>query len=290
MAGEYVLQVSEPKFSDLSLSFCGYSDCQPGYSFGPADSQNNYIIHYILSGKGTFQIGDSVYPLKKGDGFLIEPDVLTYYQADQNDPWTYLWVGFTGKNAEQYLAELGLGGGRVAYSTSGGEKLKQIVMEMLKQNPVSPGADFTLQSLLYAFFGVLAREGGLPRQKYKEVENQYIRQAAEFIRNNYPERIKISDVAAYVGITRSYLYTMFMKTFGVSPQEYLSNYRITRASELLTLTELSIETIAASCGYEDPLVFSKAFKKRKGVSPSRYRKEDRSRAQATLEGGKLEML
>ena len=69
MAGEYVLQVSEPKFSDLSLSFCGYSDCQPGYSFGPA-VRPNYIIHYILSGKGTFQIGDSVYPLKKGDGFL----------------------------------------------------------------------------------------------------------------------------------------------------------------------------------------------------------------------------
>ena len=100
VAGEYVLQVSEPKFSDLSLSFCGYADCQPGYSFGPA-VRPNYIIHYILNGKGTFQIGDSVYPLKKGEGFLIEPDVLTYYQADQNDPWTYLWVGFTGKNAEQ---------------------------------------------------------------------------------------------------------------------------------------------------------------------------------------------
>ena len=84
-------------------------------------------------------------------------------------------------------------------------------------------------------------------------------------------------MADYVGITRSYLYTIFMKSFGVSPQEYLSNYRITRASELLTITDLTVEMVAASCGYDDPLVFSKAFKKIKGLPPTKFRKEDRKK-------------
>lgn len=55
-------------------------------------------------------------------------------------------------------------------------------------------------------------------------------------------------------------------------QEYLSNFRLTRAAELLKLTDYTIESIAISCGYRDPLVFAKAFKKKYGASPMRYRK------------------
>ena len=59
----------------------------------------------------------------------------------------------------------------------------------------------------------------------------------------------------------------------MSPQDYLANYRISQATELLTMTDLSIESIALSCGYTDPLIFSKVFKIKKGQTPSRYRKE-----------------
>lgn len=278
MSSEYVLQVPEPKFSDLSLTFCGYEDCRPGHSFGPA-VRPNYIIHFILDGRGMYQIGGSTYPLQKGQGFLIEPDVLTFYQADSREPWSYLWVGFDGKNAAQYLEDLGLGAGRVVFSSEYGEELKAIVLKMLEQNCTKPESDYVLQSLLYGFFGVLARDSGIPRARYREVENQYTRRAVEFIRNNYPDGIRISDVAGHVGITRSYLYTIFMKTFGVPPREYLSNYRISRAAELLSLTDLTIEAIAASCGYEDPLVFSKAFKKQRGLSPTGYRRANRERTE-----------
>ena len=163
------------------------------------------------------------------------------------------------------------------FQSDSGEELKQIVMEMLQHRQSSILTDFKLESLLYAFFSVLAKTAVVPKQKYRELENQYVRRAVEFVQNNYPRKIKISDVADYVGITRSYLYTIFMKSFGVSPQEYLSNYRITRASELLTITDLTVEMVAASCGYDDPLVFSKAFKKIKGLPPTKFRKEDRKK-------------
>ena len=58
----------------------------------------------------------------------------------------------------------------------------------------------------------------------------------------------------------------------MSPQQYLSRYRIAKAEELLQLTSLPVESIAISCGYSDPIVFSKAFRQEKGVSPSAYRK------------------
>lgn len=59
----------------------------------------------------------------------------------------------------------------------------------------------------------------------------------------------------------------------MSPQQYLTSFRIAKAVELLQLTELPIESIAISCGYSDPMVFSKAFRLEKHLSPSAYRKE-----------------
>ena len=70
------------------------------------------------------------------------------------------------------------------------------------------------------------------------------KKAVEFIRNNYSNEILVSDIARYVCINRSYLYTLFQKYLHTSPQNYLSSCRITRALELLSYTDLSIETVA----------------------------------------------
>ena len=80
-------------------------------------------------------------------------------------------------------------------------------------------------------------------------------------------------MAEYVCINRSYLYTLFHRTMGMSPQQFLSAFRITKAAELLEVTSLPVESIALSCGYLDPLVFSKSFKQIKKMTPSAYRKE-----------------
>lgn len=82
----------------------------------------------------------------------------------------------------------------------------------------------------------------------------------------------MGEIADYVGINRSYLYTLFKEQSGMSPKEYLTNFRITRAVQLLEITELSIESVAMSCGYQNTLGFSKIFKARMGVAPSVYKK------------------
>ena len=93
--------------------------------------------------------------------------------------------------------------------------------------------------------------------------NQYVIRAVEFIQRNYCNPVKVTDVADYVCINRSYLYTLFENSMGMSPQQFLTTYRITKAAELLAVTALPVESIALSCGYNDPLVFTKAFKQMK---------------------------
>jgi transcriptional regulator GlxA family with amidase domain len=102
-------------------------------------------------------------------------------------------------------------------------------------------------------------------------ENFYVSKALEFVQTHYAYPIRVSDIANYVCINRSYLYTLFEKALHVSPQEYLANFRLTRAAELLSSTALSVESVALSSGYRDPLVFAKAFKQKTGETPSQYR-------------------
>lgn len=271
MENANVLQMKNRKFPDFYLCFCGYSECGPLHSFGPA-VRPNYILHYIVKGRGIYQVGEDRYKLEAGQGFLIEPEVRTFYQADAEEPWTYLWIGFNGARAGDYLKEIGLGGNCLTFRCTEGAKLKEMMKKQLENSTYSVENDFLSESFLCSFFAVLAHSMELNAPVRQKSENMYVRKAVEYIQNNYSYGINVADAAAYVGVSRSYLYTLFLKTLGLSPQEYLISYRITRASQLLVISDLPVEGIAQSCGYEDPLVFSKAFKRRTGMTPTRYRK------------------
>ena len=77
MEDSYVLQLLKPKFKDFHLCFCGFAECEPLHSYGPA-ARPNYILHYVMKGKGIYQVGETKYQLKEGQVFLIEPESLPF--------------------------------------------------------------------------------------------------------------------------------------------------------------------------------------------------------------------
>ena len=267
---DYLQQPPERQFNDLRLLFCGRQDCEPLYSFGPV-VRPNYIIHYVTKGKGIFRVGQETRELHEKEGFLIEPEVQTFYQADQEDPWSYLWVGFDGTLAPSLLRELGLGENRLTYFCDRKEELQKVISDMLQNQIYSGANDLYLQSQLYLFFSILLKSTTISAGSSLSGKNDYVRGAIRFIRNNYTDPISVADIASYTGIDRTYLYTLFKRETGMSPSEYLRNFRLTRAAELLRLTRYSVESIALSCGYQDALAFSKAFKQNYGITPVRYR-------------------
>lgn len=283
MEDSFVLQLKNRKFPDFYLCFCGYAKCAPLHSFGPA-VRPNYIIHLILDGKGIYRVGKQQYELSAGEGFLIRPEISTFYQADPNDPWTYMWVGFDGSRAEEYLSDIGLGGDARTFHCSCTSELKRMLVDALKRNTSTIENDFYRESFLYSFFGMLAGSLNPKSASGDETDNLYVRRAVEFIQNNYHYGIRVSDVADYAGVTRGYLHTLFTRFLDQSPQDYLVSYRITRAEQLLALTDLTVEGVAQSCGYSDPLVFSKLFKKRTGQTPSAFRRENWERTKSELSG------
>ena len=101
----------------------------------------------------------------------------------------------------------------------------------------------------------------------------YVKHAVEYITQNYNKRIKINELADYIGVNRSYLTSSFKKAMGCSPQEYLVNLRMDKAKSLLKKTDIPINAVASAVGYTDQLAFSKIFKQNFGLSPKAYREQ-----------------
>lgn len=272
MEKAYKLEFAGEKTGSLYVNCCGCSKTEPLHSFGPA-LKPHYLIHYILNGKGKFSIGEKEYPLEAGYGFLITPEELAFYQADENEPWTYVWVGFNGANAEEYVKAMGLSPSNPVFKSERPDELYEAVKDMMEHNTCGMANDLRRNGQLAIFLSIIAESVPVSERNETDRANTYVRKAVEFIQGNYCNPIKVTDVADYVCINRSYLYTLFHNAMGMSPQQFLMTFRITKATELLQLTTLPVESIALSCGYQDPLVFTKAFRQMKKVSPTAYRRE-----------------
>ena len=272
MEKAYQLEFSGKKTGSLFLNCCGMSRTEPFHSFGPA-IKPHYLIHFILNGKGRFSIGGKEYLLERGCGFLIPPEELAFYQADEQNPWTYVWVGFYGSMARELISSMGLSATSPVFQSDKEEEFYQAVTDMMEHNTFGIANELRRNGQLQLFLSLIAESAHIEEKGEADKADNYVRRATEFILSNYRNPIKVTDVADYVCINRSYLYTLFKNAMGISPQQFLTTFRISKAQELLELTSLPIESIALSCGYSDPLVFAKSFKQIKKMSPSAYRKE-----------------
>lgn len=272
MEKAFKLEFANERKGSLFLNNCGCSQTEPLHSFGPA-SKPHFLIHYVLSGKGYFRFRDKEYHLEAGYGFLIEPDELAFYQADEKDPWSYLWVGFGGSQAQEYLLNMGLSGRHPIFSCDKSSDLYDLVKDMMEHNTFGMSNDLRRNGLLGVFLSVISESASVITSDEENKGNQYVQKAVTFIQNNYCNPIKVTDVADYVCINRSYLYTLFQNYLGMSPQQFLTTFRITKARELLESTDYPIESIALTCGYSDAQVFTKAFHLMRGETPTSYRRK-----------------
>ena len=289
MEDSYVLQLQEPKFREFYLSYSGYAQCGSLHCYGPA-SRPHYLIHFVVKGKGMYQVSGQKHYLTAGQGFLIEPGTQTFYQADKDDPWSYLWIGVGGTNAEKYIRDIGLNSEQLIFRSESGEELKKIVLDILKHTESTTSNLYYLQGRLYDFFSVLTKDvvidtylGNTKEKKYGKENGygEYIKEAMAFIKNEYACGIGVQELAEHLNVNRSYLYTIFMNELHISPKDFLQKYRITRARELLVLTELSVESIGKSYGNAER--FARAFKHEAGLTPTQFRRQDRSKNRRNLE-------
>lgn len=256
----------------LCLYTVGYEQTLPSHLYGPT-IRSGYMLHYIHSGKGTFWCNNNVYQLGPGDFFFISPDSVVKYQADHLEPWCYYWIGFKGEMVEHYLEKTFISSKQPTFSTqNGAREVKDKVSEIIEICLTEENNDTLLNAKLLEIFHYLEKAYPKVKPKKQHSPSSILIQALQVLKNNYENNLKISELARELSVDRSYLHRLFKEEFGMGPKEYLTDLRMRKARELLTNTNVPINIISQSVGYDDPQRFSKFFKKSTSASPKDYRK------------------
>ena len=253
---------------DLSVFNCGLERCAPGHTWGPG-IRDHYLIHLILSGKGTFQTGGKTWELAPGDLFFVRPNQLNTYAADAQQPWEYCWVGFNGISAHRLASMLPFSDEQPVHHTQRPDEMRKALENIYRARGLRMQDETAMVGYLYLFIAALMEETS-ERRPRSSSSSQYVLNAIKYIQFNYSHDISIDDVAKSVGVSRSHLYRVFMSNVGKSPIDYLTEYRINEACKMLRSGSLSIAEVAVSVGFFDQFYFSRVFKRAKGVPPSKY--------------------
>lgn len=239
-------------------NFGYYAGVSKDISTERTSPREDYHLLYVSSGE--IRINGAT--LRCGDAYLLlpsEPHFYTYKKADNS---RYYWIHFTGNKASEVLshAELVRGVNRA----NDRKQEKDTVLGMITEELLgcSEEASEYAVSLFFSFLS-LFKSGQERRRHYAEAVRAL---------ETAGDDVEIAQLAELYNISPSHFIRSFKAAYGVTPNEYRQNYRISKAISLLKMTNLSVQDISEQCGFEDPLYFSRIFKKRIGVSPSEYRK------------------
>lgn len=261
--------------SDLYVKGCGIETCRSSVKIDPCVIKG-YHICMVISGTGSMSVKGHTCRMEAGTVLVLPCGLEMELKAEPENPWKCAWVAIAGRNVQSCLKKLGFIHSPIRKNSCLVDHFVEIVARIQKTEEQTLANELRRNSCLYELLALLAEtEAGIQKQRCDDSQDLYVKSAILYIHRNY-SNIRVNDIASYIGISRSYLTTIFKNKMNVSPQEYLVNYRLNKAEQMLRTTDQSIQEIAGRVGYDNPLTFSKMFKNTFGVSPRYYRKGNQS--------------
>lgn len=228
--------------------------------------RRDFYLMYIMGGKMNMELDGECFPMNPGHLLIIRPGTSIFYYTPDDLRVNYLWIHFTGSEAERLLARLHLPANTPldAGVHRGAEELWQRMFRefVINDEYFELSASAVLTEILTFFSRNINKAQGR-RELFKSIS---------YIHENYRRNIRIRELAELENMSEAHYRVCFRRMTGFSPNEYLNDRRINAAAELLENTNKKIEEISALAGFNDVYYFGRVFKKKTGISPGRYRK------------------
>lgn len=237
----------------------------------------DFQIIYIASGRAYFHFGspDNETVVTAGNIVLFRPKELQKYEYYGIDKTEVYWIHFTGSDVKNILRKYGFSDDKrvltVGTSLEYERIFKKIILELQRcQDDYEEMMTLLLRQLLISFRRELKKEHVF-KNEYLDREME---EAAAYFNENYNRNISIEEYAACRGMSVSWFIRNFKKYTGTTPMQFVTSIRITNAQMLLETTNYAVNEISRIVGYDNPLYFSRLFRKQKGCSPSQCRKKE----------------
>lgn len=238
----------------------------PFLSRQPAGRHDFYLM-YLICGSLQARSGEKTFLLSPENAVIYTPETGYSYRHETDERMVYLWIHFTGSEAEKLLSDRGLSTAEV-YSIRNSEQIEadfEAIHQLFITRPpyYLEEAAARLDMLLLH----IARLNG----RAENAQNERLQNSLSFLNRHYAEKLQLETLASMEFLSPSRYSALFRSLTGRSPQQYLIDLRLKNARELLVSTDLSVAEIARSVGYEDALYFSRLFKKHTGKAPKDMR-------------------
>lgn len=233
----------------------------------------DYQLLYVAAGKTHFLFREGERTVPAGHMVLYLPRQEQHYEYFAADRPEVYWVHFTGGDVKNILRHYGIpltenvfyAGVSSVYS----QLFRQIMYELQSQET---GFDELTEMYLRQILLLAGRD----RQKQQPAMNGFLLEemnlARRYFHEHYNEPICIEEYARSHHMSVSWFLRNFKQVTGISPMQYVLALRMNNAQNLLETTDYNVAEIASIVGYDNPLYFSRLFRKQKGVAPSEYRK------------------
>jgi len=243
-------------------------------------------LYCVLQGEGTRMAGDTLLPFMEGDVVLIPPSMHHHWDynpmsADEEGCIRYLMVAFSHSFILHCIAVFPELRNRLAGVTFPAEAFKfGAESSSTIRHTLSAMNEMDELERLCSMFRLLpviftAKDytfAGRPMRIEHEVRR--MQQVSAYVMAHYVHHISLDDIAMEVGMNRSAFCSWFKRCKKLTFSQFITQYRLNTACELLAHSQKSVSEIGYLVGFKDIPHFVRVFTKEKGVSPGRYRKEN----------------
>ncbi len=228
-------------------------------------------LHIVLSGSGTYRLGNKTYQVEKGDIFFTPMNIMLSYPPDKDAPWKYIWFAMKRNTLSKYLPLLGIDENNPVKKLNNFEQIQDIVTSALEE--CISKEYFSVYSCMALFMQFLAIEAKVTKP-LKDTKETYMESIKAYIENNYTSPdFTVDALCSTMHLSHSYICRIFYECEGCTVINYIEQLRLNQAAKLLSQTKLNVSQIASIVGYSDPLHFMKRFKLKHKMTALSYRKE-----------------
>ncbi len=268
---KYAADLSIADFADIYVERIGHMVAIPTQFYTNMFPREHFCLQFTVRGQGDYFVNNRLYHITPNTLWLIPKDAYHYYIPDKNDPYEYFWIHFNGKSAERFLQLLQISEKEPVRFHAANPNVETAFLRLIALTKKQDESPFSLLAATHTLLNEIVLACATQQPNTTRLQNRVIDETIEYIKTNFNRELHLDDLASVAKLEKVYFTKKFKAVTGLSPIQFLIQYRLSAACRLLK-EDLTLQDVALRCGFSDFTNFLHRFKQVVGMTPTQYKK------------------